>query len=252
MIALLGDIHTEAGLLRSATAKAFAAGASALIQVGDFGVYAFAWDSLTAVAKESPVPIYFIDGNHEHYPIIRSWPTTEAKQVAPKLTYVPRGLVLEIDGLRVGFLGGAGSIDYAFRKAGRNWFPEDEQIKDHEGAALCASGPVDLLVTHTPPRSTVNRFFDTSPEKAKQSRAMFGAAPDWTDPSADKVEAAWLTLGKPPLYCGHMHAAITDGNVRILNIGEVALFDGRRTPKKQEARDELPQREAQARSLNFY
>lgn len=222
VIAIAGDIHGDSQLLNSALQKAVAAGAVALIQAGDFGVYPFTLEHLMAVAASSPIPVYFIDGNHEHYPIIKSWPSTECKTIAPNLTYVPRGVVLEIAGLRVGFLGGAGSIDYAYRKAGRDWFPNDEQIADASVDALIAAGPVDILITHTPPRSTVDKFFDISPARARASRRLFGAAPDWTDPSADKVQRAWEALGRPPLYCGHMHRAVEDYPVRILNIGEIA------------------------------
>lgn len=226
MIALLGDIHGSVEALLSGARSAHKSGATLLIQVGDFGVYPSYFDALCEAADLSPIPIYFIDGNHEHYPMVRSWPSSTPTTFGTDLTYIPRGTVLELDGLRVGFLGGAGSIDYAYRTAGGDWFPDDEQIKDHEVERLVASGPVDVLVTHTPPRSVIDQFFDTTPAKAASARRMFGAALDWTDPSADKVQAAWDALNRPMLYCGHMHRAISLPGVRVLNINELVLHKG--------------------------
>ena len=230
-LGFLGDIHGDAPKLRHAAQQAKNKGATALIQVGDFGVYPSMMDALVAAAQSSPIPIYFIDGNHEHYPIINSWPSRGTKEiVAGKLTYVRRGEVLVIDGVRVGFLGGAGSIDHNYRTAGVSWFPMDEQIKDDEVDALLAAGPVDVLVTHTPPRSFIDAHFDTSPIRAALARKAFGASPDWTDPSADRVERAWVSLGRPPLYCGHMHIAIATPEIRLLGIDELAIYQSPDTP----------------------
>lgn len=227
MIAFLGDIHGDAATLLAKARSAHKDGATALIQVGDFGVYKFCLDAFFELGPLSPIPIYFIDGNHEDYRIVRSWPSTEPKELVPgKLTYVPRGTVLTIGGLRVGFLGGAGSIDYNMRTEGSDWWPNEEQIKDEEVDKLIAAGPVDVLAVHTPPRGFIDRYFDTTPERARRSRLAFGAAPDWVDPSADKVQRAWEALGKPPLYCGHMHAAIrVTEKVRLLDINELAYHE---------------------------
>lgn len=229
MIALLGDIHGYAGTLRNMAKLAAKKGASVMIQVGDFGVYEGTLANLIDAARQSPIPIYFIDGNHEDYRIIASWPKDEGfgdglVHLGEKLTYVPRGMVLELDGRRVGFLGGAGSIDYAYQKQGITWFEVEEQIKDIEVDLLVQQGPVDILVTHTPPRDFIDRHFDKTREDAIRARRFFGAADDWFDPSADKVQRAWEALGKPRLFCGHMHASLRDGVIRLLGVEEVAYL----------------------------
>ena len=223
-IALLGDIHGDARTLLARAKSAAEQGATVLIQVGDFGVYKFSLDALVEAAGASPIPILFIDGNHEDYRMVGAFPTSEPKEIAPKLTYVPRGSVLYVENIRIGFLGGAGSIDYNYRTKDSDWWPDAEQIKDGEVERLLSAGEVDVLVTHTPPRSIIDRFFDTSPIKAQQARRMFGAAPDWTDPSADKVQRAWDALNRPPLFCGHMHRTVLYENVHILNIGEMTFY----------------------------
>jgi Icc-related predicted phosphoesterase len=229
-IALLGDIHGEAWVLDSFVAKAVNS-VACFIQVGDFGVYPTRLRYLIEAAQKSQVPIYFIDGNHEHFPIIMNWwkemdaSGAVTHEVVPgKLIYVRRGAVLELGGRKIGFLGGAGSIDYAYRKLGESWFHE-EQIADSDVERLLANAKdgVDLLVTHCPPQDTITRLFDINPEIAARTRRGFGARPDWYDPSAHKVEYAWTKLGRPPLYCGHMHRTVEDGAVRILNINEVVI-----------------------------
>lgn len=225
MIAFLGDIHGDAHSLRARVRDAYERGATALVQVGDFGVYPSTMADLMDVAEASPIPIYFIDGNHEDYRMIAAFPSSEPKELSAGLTYVPRGVVVDIGGVRIGFLGGAGSIDYSYRTAGRDWWPSEEQVKDFEVDRLIESGPVDVLVTHTPPRSLIDRFFDTSPIAAANARRMFGAAPDWTDRSADKVQRAWDALGRPQLYCGHMHRTIMHEGFHLLGIGELAVYN---------------------------
>lgn len=174
-------------------------------------------------AEASPIPIFFVDGNHEDYRMVGAYPKTEPKQIAPNLTYVPRGSVLYVENARVGFLGGAGSIDYNYRTKDSDWWPDAEQIQDSEVERLLFAGEVDILVTHTPPRSIIDQFFDTSPIKAQMARRMFGAAPDWVDPSADKVQRVWEALQKPPLYCGHMHVSVRHENITVLGVGELVL-----------------------------
>jgi predicted phosphodiesterase len=232
MIALLGDIHGVDRSLEGAVSQASAAGASVVVQVGDFGVYPGYLERLAGVAERSPIPIYFIDGNHEDFRMVAEWwARLEAAHesvhhvVRDRLMYVRRGSVLEMDGRRIAFLGGAGSIDYLSRRPGVDWFAE-EQIREMDLARLsrqAAGKAVDLLVTHAPPRRVVLKHFDTPPERALMARAMFGAPPDWDDPSVDKVELAWQRLGFPPLWCGHMHVSLSDENVRLLDIDELAL-----------------------------
>lgn len=239
MIAFLGDIHGVSRSLEIAAARAYANGASALIQVGDFGVYPGLLGRLIGAARRSPIPIYFIDGNHEDFRMIRAWwDAMEADDVSvyhvvkDQLRYVRRGSVLTVDGRQVAFLGGAGSIDYAYRKLGTDWFNE-EQIADADVLRLelqalgninlqALGKKVDLMVAHTPPRWFIDKHFDVTPARAAFVRRQFGVAPDWTDPSADKVQAAWESLGKPLLFCGHMHATIQDGNVRLLDCDGLA------------------------------
>jgi hypothetical protein len=235
MIALLGDIHAMPGVLEYAIRKAREEKfCSAIIQVGDFGVYPHVLDYFKRIAETSPVPIYFVDGNHEKFSIIKQWweimeitHDSTFHLVQDKLIYVRRGSVLNIDGRRIGFLGGAASIDFAYRSKGYDWFDE-EVIRDEDCERLlqqAAGRPLDFLVTHSPPQRVITKHFDNPPERALRVRQAFGAPDDWYDPGAHRLDAVWEKLGFPKNYCGHMHRSIADGQCRILNINEL-LFVG--------------------------
>lgn len=145
----------------------------------------------------APWPIYFCEGNHDHLPSLLG--LREPTEVARNWIYCPRGSVITLGDKRIGFLGGARSIDRAVRTEGRSWWPEEEPT--HEEAARLADHEIDLLVTHTPPASVM--------------RVMgYNRAPD--ERASIVVERAWAELGYPSLVCGHMHQRFTYANVLVL------------------------------------
>lgn len=101
-------------------------------------------------------PVYFIDGNHQCYPTTRALTAPAAGETW--LVYCPRGSILTLDGFRVGFPGGAGSLSgTANRTPDVDWCPEEEVIRSHHAAPLLGghwAGSIDLLLTHTPPSAS--------------------------------------------------------------------------------------------------
>lgn len=241
MIALLGDIHGDVSVLRSAAAKAKQAGATYLIQVGDLG-----WSEglvMGVVAERLALPVLAIDGNHEDYGFLATHrhPKGGATAFGHDLTHVHRGEILHLNGLVVAFLGGAESVDKAFRhtkfsrsegESGEYLWWEEERITEEDVAPLFAyAGKVDLLVTHTPPTFIIEKHFPAS------GLRMFGIDPNrWEDPSSERVEAVWKHLGKPPLVCGHMHRRIEDSGVTILDINQMTFVESLATSDSRGAR----------------
>jgi predicted phosphodiesterase len=215
-IMVVGDIHGDSRFLAQVadTIPERHPEVTAIIQVGDFGFYPGLIDDFQRV--NSTVPIYAIDGNHEHFPMLTG--ITEVTEMFPNIFYVPRGTVLEIDGGRVAFCGGAASVDKDIRlRQKMSWFAE-EQIQDSDIEKLDDVDSVDLLITHCPPQSVIQKNFDP------RMLAMFGLPSSWRDPSADKIETLWERLGYPTLLCGHMHRSVQDRSCRILDINEVVLL----------------------------
>jgi Icc-related predicted phosphoesterase len=219
MILLLGDIHGDIAVLKYAIDKAEALGASALVQVGDFGL--FARDGLDTgfhrVCKNRTIPTYFIDGNHDD--CSRWTQYTDVTQLwhDAMLFYVPRGTVMPLDNRTIAFLGGAGSIDKHLRLQ-YNWhWDERENISSEEVETLITNAKnkhIDMFITHCPPNSVIQQHFDP------RNKLNFGVGLDWHDANQDVVEHVWATMKHPPIYSGHMHRSVVGKNYRIIDINE--------------------------------
>jgi len=222
MIVFIGDLHGAfewlPTILKNVPRYA------TLIQVGDFGFWPGHYEMLWKrywVGRPGyfpglgfEKPMHIIDGNHEYFPMF--YDKTEPTEIWEGALYIPRGTVMEIDGLRIGFMGGGGSVDYKLRKLGVDWFLE-EQISDEQFEKLYNADPVDILVTHVPPTNITELNFP----HPSVSFPSWRIPSDWKDASQDKVQKIWEKHGEPPLICGHMHKSVIYDNVRILEINEV-------------------------------
>lgn len=143
---LLGDTHGQLDAAIRAIAAAKAARVDTIIQLGDWG---FLWPKHNAILAlhqlldDAAVRMIFIDGNHDWHGGL----ATVAWHQYPWLRYMPRGTVETFGDVRVGFLGGAASIDRDHRTPGRNWWPT-ETITDAEVDRLTTC---DVLLTHDAP-----------------------------------------------------------------------------------------------------
>jgi Icc-related predicted phosphoesterase len=229
MILLLGDIHGDWSILQSAILKAEEVGATALIQVGDFGLFRGGQTELGAklphnendfyrVVSKSKIPVYFIEGNHDDCD--RWLYYTEITQVfddAP-FYYVPRGTVMELDGRTLAFMGGASSINKKWSlRDGAHWTPlEDIRQEDIDKLLQNSEGKkIDIFVTHIPPHSVIQEHFDNS------AKLFFEVGLDWHDQNQTIVEELWHKLGTPLIFSGHMHKRVVGMTYRILDINEL-------------------------------
>lgn len=200
MIVVLGDLHgaIELGIALVARALDYRSGSSVpVIQVGDLE-----WHPKRP-PRQPPWPVFFIEGNHDHLPSLLCH--DKVTEVTPGWIYCPRGTILELDGMCVGFLGGAKSIDRAWRKKDVEWWDSEEPT--FEEARRLRGRKVDLLVTHTPPAFVV--------------REMGYSENDY---ASVVVEEIWEELGKPRLVCGHMHRRYRSGNILVLGDLDVDII----------------------------
>lgn len=210
---LLGDTHGRLDVVIRAIAAARAARVDTIFQLGDFG---FVWpgrDQLAALHQlldDASMRMIFLDGNHDHHQGLAE----TAWHKYPWLRYMPRGSVETFGTTKVGFLGGAASIDREFRTLGRDWWPT-EVITDADVEALT---PCDVLLTHDAPEL---------PPKL----------PAWPWPVSTTVEAAlWrnrelvaraVERGRPRMLVhGHYHFAYRNTFRNTLVVGLDA--DGRK------------------------
>lgn len=154
---VVGDVHGRLSTLQHAVSRTLRVGLSTLIQVGDFWLYddQRALDKLDRMVASlagnkglSPgeFQIIFADGNHENFDVLD--PDADGPvRMSESLTYVPRGIALDVEGVRVGFFGGAESVDREHRTPGFDWWPQ-ERVTYGQYLRAAQMGPVDVLITH--------------------------------------------------------------------------------------------------------
>ncbi len=157
---LVGDTHGNAAWLERAVFVAAAeSSVDLIVQVGDFGWWPRSRtnDAFISVARAAPVPLWWIDGNHEDHDRLAS--AVEAAGVPNEhgaiglggnLSFVPRGARFELDGVTVVACGGAHSIDRRLRTGGVSWF-DAEHVTDEDVERCAADGHADVLLCHDAP-----------------------------------------------------------------------------------------------------
>ena len=104
-----------------------------LIILGDVGVCGFNPEEekeTRRILRELPVTTLFIDGNHEHFWHLNSYPVEEwnggkAHIIERNIIHLMRGQIFDIDGTSFFTFGGAYSVDKWCRREGISWFREE-------------------------------------------------------------------------------------------------------------------------------
>lgn len=151
-VLLVGDTHGNVSWLQEIVLPTgVALGVDAFCQLGDFGAWSET-DSFLDAARRSPVPFFFLDGNHENHEVLARLTQGVRSPVSfgGNLVYLPRATSLTWDGVRVGFLGGAVSIDRGYRTPGYDWFAAEELSSGDVEAASTLAG-CTVLFTHDAP-----------------------------------------------------------------------------------------------------
>lgn len=208
MIYVTGDLHGFVGLSRLKDWREGRAG-DYLIVAGDFG---YPWDfseeegAEIAWLESRPYRVLFVDGNHERFDHWASRPTepwgggmVQRLSDGSPILRLMRSEVYEIDGARIFTLGGAASIDRAYRTPYVDWWPHEVPIErnlDEARANLDAVGwKVDYVVTHTCPKSLMARTLHPS-------LPISGLPDECLTRFLDEVDAR---LGFKHWYYGHFH-----------------------------------------------
>lgn len=156
-IAFSGDWHGNVSWALNAIRYAHREGADTILHVGDFGVWPNMQVFFKAVNTELTqldMTLYFVDGNHEHFPFLQTFPLLENgfRQLRKRIFHIPRGHTWEWDGVRFMGLGGAYSIDRQWRVLNQSWFEEElMNPREADEAILNGANGVDILLTHDVP-----------------------------------------------------------------------------------------------------
>lgn len=237
LIAFIGDIHRRDIALETTVALALEAGATTIIQCGDYWLYGdqvppqppghpdMAQKAQTAIEQachDTGIPtdlvdVRFIDGNHDN-PELLNPDTPHPVRISDNVTYMPRGTRARLAGVELLFLGGASSIDKQWRTEGLNWWPAENITESQAARAITAATdpnppPVDILVTH-----------ETSTEAFTALARGSEHAQDKAGEPAGETNRAHLTdvrdAATPRVHVhGHHHTRFAAPVAGVLDIG---------------------------------
>jgi len=156
-IVLAGDWHGNAKAAAAAFALAADVGATAVVQLGDFGVWpghsaAAYLDFVSDLTATAGIPLLFVDGNHEDFDQLDATAPGEhgVRVLRPGVNPLHRGFRFTWHGLRFLALGGATSVDRRGRSHVRPWWPQEE-VSDEEAAHVRSGGVADVVLMHDCP-----------------------------------------------------------------------------------------------------
>lgn len=228
MIYVTGDIHgnpsrIEAqGLFHNMTKD------DMFLIAGDFGcIFGLGEQDEQKLNQLETLPfmILFIDGNHECFPKLYSYPEElwhggRVHRIRKNVLHLMRGQVFDLDGTSVFTMGGAYSIDKMFRIPGKSWWPEEMPSPEEYSEALenlkKHNNSVDVIVSHAAPDKTMEMFVQTGVISGRYLQEMelnlF-------------LEKVCQTVQYKHYYFGHMHQDM------LLDKKQIALyFDVYRLP----------------------
>lgn len=163
MIYVTGDTHGNNDILKLYDLAAKTPGLDKddyVIIAGDFGGV---WNRKTLFAdldnySNLPFTTLFVDGNHENYDLLRTFPVNEwnggkVQMIRPDIIHLMRGQVYEIDGRTFFTFGGATSIDKYMRREGLSWWseerPSDDDLREGIDNLKRFENNVDYIITHS-------------------------------------------------------------------------------------------------------
>lgn len=218
---VVGDLHGNAGWIQTLlpAMRRFDPTMRTLLQLGDYGFDhgGRGADAVDFWAKNAGIERVLVTlGNHEAWDKIT--PAQEAApgqaiRVSEVVWLLPRPFMFAIGGRVLLSLGGASSVDKAFRTFGKDWF-EDELITEEMENAAIATGAADVLLTHESPL-----------DAPAEVLAVVASNPDGYPPDAlavsatqrERVQRVSNAVRPAVHFHGHMHM-----------YGSIDLDNGRR------------------------
>ena len=162
MILVTGDTHGRVDFkkIEEISKRGILSKEDYLIVAGDFGVL-FDPNTLEedlAIYNELPFTILFVDGNHENFALLNSYPVSlwnEGKVhiIKDNIIHLMRGQVYSIEGKTIFTFGGATSVDQYRRIENISWWKEEmptsEELDEAKENLLKYNNQVDYIITHT-------------------------------------------------------------------------------------------------------
>ena len=231
MIYITGDTHGSFERVENFCQRFNTKNDDIMIILGDAGIN-FSGPRYDRLKKrqleELPITIFAIHGNHEQRPFtIESYKEqvwnggiVYYEEEFPSILFAKDGEVYNLNGLKTIVMGGAYSIDKAYRLAyGYGWW-EDEQPSDEikkyvEEQLEREAWDVDVVLSHTTPlKYEPVEVFMSGVDQSKVDKST----ENWLDKIEDR-------LSYKKWYCGHYHTEKKIDNLEIMfeNFDEFGL-----------------------------
>lgn len=141
-----------------------------LIVCGDFGFIFLNNETEKEnldLLEQKPYTILWVDGNHENFKVLYEYPVEEwhggkIHRIRRNIIHLMRGQCFEIEGKKFFTMGGAYSIDRAWRKKDISYWdeemPSDEEYKEASETIRANRKEFDCIITHTAPKDIIYRL----------------------------------------------------------------------------------------------
>lgn len=163
-----GDTHGDIENIVKALEYACLNDCTIVFILGDFGYfpnlekYGSFIREVSKEAKRFDIEVHWLRGNHENHEALNRIckGKTDTIEMEPNVFYHPNANSWRWDGITFLAMGGAYSIDKAYRKLGRDWFP-GEVIAVEDTYKACGLGQIDVVLSHDSPiSSNLDDFLD--------------------------------------------------------------------------------------------
>ena len=163
-VMIVGDTHADAQFVSNIHRCARDQDVDIIVQLGDFG-YSFDRNMLESIKawldRDPNHQWYWLDGNHDQHDYIEQTILADGYVPYPvphfheRLHYCPRGSTAQIGNKLCMFLGGAYSIDKAYRTQYVSWWPQEmiRQTDVHRALENAEGRKIDVMFTHDCPKS---------------------------------------------------------------------------------------------------
>lgn len=178
-----------------------------VIVCGDFG---FIWtkesedDYWLDWIDRLPWTTLFIDGNHEGFERLYSYPVREwhggrVHKIRDSVYHLMRGEIFDIDNKKFFCFGGARSTDRMHRILGSSWWREEEPNKEEYNIAENNLKEIDFqpdyIITHDMPYSYIKEFYGPRATRGDKTSYMLN-------------DFLIQCHGYKKWFCGHHHADV--------------------------------------------
>lgn len=115
----------------------------------------------------------YLDGNHENFNALNKYPEVEYKgamchQLRDSVYHIKRGEVITLDNINFLCMGGAVSIDRAYRTENISWWKEEVPSYQEWEKAFSNVSKADVILSHDGPYSLLNRFLGVKKDSVNQ------------------------------------------------------------------------------------